>query len=1312
MYCIVYCGLNRLVITVISLWPIKSAAMAAELLSPVETPQLLLIETEQEQPCVTHRDSDVVSCESAERLEPANEVIDERAADGMNVEHNDSDDGATPTTMSDHHEASLHDDNDLNQSSDDVHTVLGSDSLKPMVAVLEEGCRTCEESMLIVESDQVNVDLPSSEPLLTDSDVGRSRDVGELVVYTDEDEMSRDGDVIASDDHTAIQSRDDDRDKDTDEHSLLSATTSSQCHNTDDVIACDAHDAVTSPEMYSHDEEEATNVETSSRDQLECKHVDMTSSQHSSASVNHQAEADRTERIPDTANTSQTVADHDDTVTPSDLSVLLNTADRSNDEPLGLSAGDAGGLLHNAAADAVSMETDKHTVKPGCTDDRADVFSDCPVESSCDGSFELSKDRDLFDVVCGSEASGTEESRDETMKCGQMNPNCDNSLLYVEDDGSCERSSVNGCHVLSSEQHHVGAIARLVHVAEDFQPIPYASNMLDDDFTISHHSYPVGSQALAHPVMVYSASSQTVIELPVVEPLSNVSTQEDIHSADLPPESVDVTCDDNSCPIVSDKTQTTDCIPAFPDCLERSGERQEDIELLTGMEMLASVCESLVNHGSSESADGAHKLDDGQKSIERTEENRDVEYCAVASRNNSQETRERDVIEEDCEGHDLDECVVKTFKEDSETSGTRDDDDDDTDTDKDEDVASTESLSDCGDVEVSSDAEMLNPAAASHVPVVNRDGEPLNSAAPDVAAAAADVHQDDDYSEYETSFEELSEPSELSIGDEADSESCSSDSDYDSNSPSTLDDSNFSHTDSQHTSDDAEEFDGMMQPDSVHCLQYEDNLSTIDLAVISNETVNLVEPIGLQNICSDSFAAVPNNDFDPSEYSTVSEEIALECLSRAAGLSETYTMTLGIAEDCGVEVWWPTGLPEDHELIENRYELHVPCEGEYHGGVENQDSAPETDYGQFVMSGLDRTVPINTYKYVGEETASTSAPDSVTDQRSFCRQLELVASSEPQLDLVPAVRPGDQVVTFGVEEDEPSQVGGTREDDVFYVDLGQVEDGKHVDQGCKVVSRPAVEPDISPCELDEESEHETVYTDCEGGQLEVVEEVDVGQLTAGSSSQTELNAGDEAPHVGSPGTGAVNEDVYVAVPVMMNEDERLVDNLTVQTASDDQAEHGITGQPISDSGVVDCPITSGSDGVGGVDELSKCSQDVFETPADDGAHGKPDHEGPGYNGVSCDLDDIKCLVSAQPCYHSNKSVDSPASAAVTSVAMVDTNPMDYCRSPPGPGTRVAGDQTVDEETCDVSSDELLYAAGPHSPPSTLSLVIHCYYIAL
>ena len=229
----------------------------------------------------------------------------------------------------------------------------------------------------------------------------------------------------------------------------------------------------------------------------------------------------------------------------------------------------------------------------------------------------------------------------------------------------------------------------------------------------------------------------------------------------------------------------------------------------------------------------------------------------------------------------------------------------------------------------------------------------------------------------------------------------------------------------------------------------------------------------------------------------------------------------------------------------------------------------------------------------------------------------------------------------------------------------------------------------------------------------------------------------------------------VTVPDMMSTDDRLTINIRrtlPSSTSDDVVEPEITvsgSDSDTKSGVfngrLEVPVVSSLSTVNdkkacnmtstSMDQSTSYLQTAEQANIDNAFHetsalrsgssqssGKPDHEKMFIEAASRDHQQVLDDVTNKSGHHSNGPVDR--SSSVTSVdvdrpvASSNANPLDYCKSVSVDETderrsemmtmtslmmTSRDDQTLDDNMCNVSSDELLYATN-QSPPSTFCLL--------
>ena len=1069
----------------------------------------------------------------------------------------------------------------------------------------------------------------------------------------------------------------------------------------------------------------------------------------------------------------------------------------------------------------------------------------------------------------------------------QVEEICKKSFAPVPDNNGNESSKLSSVKVFNTSCAEntttcKPAIDWHLHVSEDFQQMPCTLYMLDD-FTISQRTtnepYTRGSQLLpSHSSMnseVSFIASQTVTELLATEPESNGSTEDrnsdDIATTPASSQRVDIIHDENACfeavtcPGLPDKRRdildsSTDVLCCADD-VEPAGQMEEEMDHQhpNGMDVLASVCESLVNV-TAEAGNGAVDVDGGNgsdgKSVEMVEENCHREYCwpntavAATERHEASDNRkmgcqddvstdescvtlsglfeERECHDRSCEDvaqtsadylhTDVDDDERRNsgslhssaaavpdgdddddggdeyetrydlssdpyeFNVDSESDASRSsnyscrDSDELTDMYTDEsqdsdfegiklgiseDRSSERDDCDSQTAQQYADADSCEDVAQTSADCLDNDADDderrnnglLHSSAAAAAAAVPDGDNDeDDGDEYETSYDLSSDPYEFSIDSESDASRFSNYSCHDSDELTDMytdesQDSDFEgsqFSDDVMIFDDVQEFDRVTQPDverqddqtGERCIPHKDTSEdTEDDHLTGNDTLGCREGITCTEVngsMQESFATVPDND--GNECSGPSKE----CVPRTAEQSETCTfgrkcIKLGISEDCSSEVWWHGGVPEDHALVDNKYEFQVLCDDDDNYNDDDNDDDGGGDGGggfqvavadcggDVLNANLDKTVHTKTSSSdvdISWEKASgvdnCAAPDDVADSSSSTIETAQATvgldEQKAQNDLFPLHQVGQREV-FGVEDDDYCDVSRTSEDEIFYTDCEEQQEGKQVERGITVTVTPATaEADLSrkslsSCDVHEQSQHKTFYTDCveqpaaeprtAGAAAAVVPTADldssVGYFSDVSLIKTEAKTAashtlvSDDDDVGNNAADAA--DVHVASPVAMNND-KLTNNDDVlithsSSTSGDVTRRGVIGTDSStNDGVFVVPVISTAyDRDARNDDISasmdqstryspatqqtKLTTAYHETPSpDDGASssstGRPQRgemytEGPGYDRASRDqqvLDDSVSkpdnLVLALPGYHGNYPVDKPALTSVAS----------------------------------------------------------------
>ena len=860
------------------------------------------------------------------------------------------------------------------------------------------------------------------------------------------------------------------------------------------------NDAAVSPVMY-HNVDSTTVAFTAyySDDRRPCPgNVDVTEPEHDLVSLNES----RTDEAESSAGKASELLDeyNGDEMGVFTLSSSGPFHGDDDDGCLGSSQGsgeclNAANQQDDVAADVVSMETVKHLATPD--DENDTVVRNYQVNENkyVNEYGKLTTDMCDREVAEGQAFQGgtKSESMDQTGPASDEKNRLskDNSLLERNAEDR-KRLSANesfvGCQMLRCEEGSVEDTHPSVdgHFcgAEHFQQIPCTADLFDD-FTISQHttnepctegSRLLPSQSSVNQEVNFTAF-ETIMKPPNIEQEQNVSTDD-----------------------------------------------EKEIECPNGMNVLASVCECLVNvkaESSKLGVDRAVEVDAGniEKSVEIVEEYCDrecrmhntvavndrlsagdehfvcnVDHCYNNSKSWSAFTR---VFEE----HDLDHYTSETYKE-------------------------------YVDAKNSEYVAQANPYDAVNDHERRNNNVPHNSAE-SVAAAANDDDDDDDgdSDEYETSCDQSSEPYEFSLGNDSDADNSSysfhsSDEFADTDTETTGEscDSDFEssqYSDDVAVSDDAREFDRMTQRDAgrqddqngEHCTPCRDtsevsndtHLTTTDKTPDCNDRVNRIETECLiQEISQESFATVP--DKDENESCRSSTEVLTECVLDTADQIETCAfgrkyIKLGILEGCGTELWWHGSVPEDHVPVENKYELQVPCDSNYNDNDDDDDDGNESDDSSgdddvLVIDCNDLEDP-NLNKTVHAEASGTdvwetasggadyTAPENVAHPPSYGRQMCQIVGSldhhESQEDPV-TLKHGDRQRTFGIEDDYSRDLCGTSEDEVFYTDCEQKQKQERVEPRVTVV--PAtVDSDLrrkslSSCDPHDKSEHINFCTDC------------------------------------------------------------------------------------------------------------------------------------------------------------------------------------------------------------------------------------------
>ena len=436
----------------------------------------------------------------------------------------------------------------------------------------------------------------------------------------------------------------------------------------------------------------------------------------------------------------------------------------------------------------------------------------------------------------------------------------------------------------------------------------------------------------------------------VAEPLEDVDLEshvsmEDNHLTCSPVCNDQHTCHEAPmCSASSDKQQEADGILDLSvalfdirNCSKHVPQTNEDVASPTGMDVLASVCESLVNVSVDQSRLGTSvgTVDTGydntghlqEKSVEAVEDDVDAEYCLPSSAMsddtistiNSAEAgdvklkRDDDSQPEFYDGfavfstahEQLDQCDSEMYKEYDEAKNSGDEAQDDSD--------------------ASMDCMTKN-----------------NCCLPDSTAANDDDDETDDEGEYETSFEESSaDPCETTLETESPSSSCSSSQPSDVNDDTTSDDSSSEGTqcnDDVVAFDDARKFDGMVQPENLDDQQGHVSESIVAAHLAGTvmpgcEMIDHFRPSAEDNYLQ-SVDEVPDNDSDERKQFKLPEELRMESVHHSTGQSVSHTfdrklIRLGTVGDCGTEIWWQAGQPQECCVIgENTCQLQVSSEVE------------------------------------------------------------------------------------------------------------------------------------------------------------------------------------------------------------------------------------------------------------------------------------------------------------------------------------------------------------------------------------------------
>ena len=1328
--------------------------MVGELIPcPGDMHQLLGIE--EERPCVMvdQSGSNVVNfqmfTECVDVVETASET------DNVPVTDDDLATDVVPTRLSNCGASKLTDtagtcqyDEDVNMQSISEINHGSSELMVAGVADCQTDCETHENCD--VSGDGVKV-LPSSEVHLSDSTDGDSLVIQRPQVTPDDAAVSDDGTascclatVAAADRaaHCCVA-------ESTIKACLQSHVTHTASSETSDVMECDAHEALTSPLMYS-DADSAPATSDQRDDPQQCthgpSHVVMTTPQDDVMSVNSYGSDN-----PEGQSTADVAAELcDDEAVIGRYSVTQRTADDT--EHLDSSGSRGEHRPDDIAADDVSVVTNRDIARPDCSDEESDMFRNRHK------SFDIKKNAE-----CGDEEFNDGMQSDDMEDAGRPDSDgdCNNNSLLCADDSlsGSNNDALRHCQLMRGTPA-CELSARHLLVTEDFQPITCIGHV-PAEFIISQQSY---SQRLISQPSDFASSQKPP---GVLEPESRASTKNS-HLADCivsptSPGCHDMSRDRHTCLEATTSTSVDEQREAgwVVDWFDNSkyvkpaSQADKDVERPTGMDVLASVCESLVSVvgvecGVLDRVSGACDFDADTGRTENFVVDRSSSSVKSNDTNTSIDSQETGANiskvggfteaegVKSCEVEELGQCASQTY------SGHDD-------------------AKSCHGVTV---AELDD----------NVDDLTTNNRRSTYSAAAAD----DDESEYETSFEESSAgPCEITLDSESDNSSVS----HTSSESSDADDDVTSESEGTQRSDDvvvfddAREFHRTTQPGN----QYEArSISYEDISEISSESPydETIEP-QTQEICHETFASVPD-EVDDTEQFKLAEESPSECVPQTAGQSKLHTsrklIKLAVSEGCSNEIWWNDVLPQVCLLGEYTCQLPVSCE------VENDDDHTttttddndddfqdtETKYGELMNRSEDEDSTL-------EPATGMERADDVP-RHSFSRQVDNVArrwrGTESEKDVhVPSQQAG-HVLTFGIEDDaarDDSSMAAA-DDELFYTDCEDthVRDGL-VERDTSLV--PAdVESSSSHRDVDEQSQRDVDYKEqLEGPEVKCIDvettvEPDVG------CSRAVPEAGDTSTTDNDKAAAAAVSDIYVAVPVTMNAGGVLAAiadvNNTLSSSrptADDvrRCQHSLTLTDSSCDRLLPAsqldlpmfsPVSTTSDGRA----WSSLSMDMEQSTrldseqvlfVDDVFHrtstvrsgglppssGKPDHgnvdaESPRYSCVSRDqgvLSDVisksENLLSAEPCYHSNHSNDEPAAVAATSVASSNVDAsvahsnasrMDYCQADDAERRSEAmtlrtmtsdGAQVVAEDVGDISPDEALYA-DDQCTPSTSSRV--------
>jgi len=590
-----------------------------------------------------------------------------------------------------------------------------------------------------------------------------------------------------------------------------------------------------------------------------------------------------------------------------------------------------------------------------------------------------------------------------------------------------------------------------------------------------------------------------------------------------------------TCTASPEKGQASGCIhDSSAVTLDHPDDREfvveEDIEHRSGMDVLASVCESLVNVDTEAGVQGSTRVTgelsvdevgDGDNHLEKPDDMIAKKFAGDAAVSNDVGSTkdhlqisdvvsgERDVSERGFSGdHSKSDDTNSTLREKQHF-----------------DQSAPEMYQEY--IDANSDGELpeTSPDCDENDDDQTRKNLvlPYSSAAVVIAVAAAAVDDDDD--EYATSSDMSSELHGFSTGYETNTDSSDDSSnlgDYDSDEGGDADDTitdDSGDTDSEITLysdedlgfDDAGKFNGIAQPNSqcpgdqngghsTLCRATREDSENIQLAINSAQrNTEYIEHIELQ-IQQESFATVP--DTDNTECPEPSKEVSADCVPQAADGSKTCTsgrqyVQLGIVEGCSREFWWQGGVPEDPECVEDKDELQVPCDDDNYNSADGTDVSSDDDsddgrsVGDFKVAVADCSESVNSSPGKTLHTKPNNADINMTHVTASV--IDYHTTSEVAADPPSNTRPtvpvtsrldhheprkrggGGQVETFGIEDRDVHDLYRTSEDEVFYTDCEEQQEVKIVELGA--IFMPPVETDLSTtsfssCVADERPEDE------------------------------------------------------------------------------------------------------------------------------------------------------------------------------------------------------------------------------------------------